>query len=205
MMQILNASIIAVSTLCLICNGQISAACTLTWGDYEIFADGSGSAELLWTCDQSMLAFQFDVAGFELTNLRDGWCGEDGWQLYSGPTTAIGFTLGQPPLPPAPEPAHFVTIDFVVIDDRLEFAESVLFVAPPDEVIEVDWTDFIDLAECTADIYPKGTGDGIVGVDEILSLLGDWSSTDSPYDVDGDGAIGVDDLLMVLSAWGPCE
>lgn len=180
------------------------AACVLEWGDYEVAADGTGAAELHWQCDQSMLAFQFDVSGMQLTGIRDGWCGEAGWQLYSGATTAIGFTLGQPPMPPQADLVHMVTIDFMVTGETLAFAEEVIFVSPPDVVIDVDWSDTIELDGCAADVYPEGGGDGVVGVDEILALLGDWGGTGSPFDINGDGLIGVDDLLAVLEAWGPC-
>jgi hypothetical protein len=151
-----------------------------------------------------MLAFQFNVSGLELIALYGGLCGENGWPLYNSETTAIGFTMGQAPLPPTTDPVHFVTIDFVVTGDTLAFAEEVIFVAPPDLVIDVDWTDTIEPNGCEADVYPKGSGDGTVGVDEVLALLGDWSAVDSPYDINGDGVIGVDDLLSVLEAWGPC-
>jgi hypothetical protein len=181
------------------------AACTLSWGGYDILPDGSGSADLHWDCTDSMLAFQFDVAGLELVAIRDGWCGQAGWQLHAGSTTAIGFTLGQPPMPPTTEPVHFVTIDFIVTADTLAFADDVIFVSPPDEIITVDWSDTVDLDACDADVYPEGAGDGTVGVDEVLALLGDWGTAGSPFDIDGDDLIGVDDLLAVLEAWGPCE
>jgi hypothetical protein len=151
-----------------------------------------------------MIAFQFDVSGLELIGLRDGWCGEGGWQLYNSETTAIGFTMGQSPMPPTTEPVHFVTVDFVVTGETLAFADEVIFVAPPDVVIDVDWSDVVVLNACDADVYPEGAGDGVVGVDEVLALLGDWGASGSPFDVNGDGMIGVDDLLAVLEAWGPC-
>ena len=204
-MRITHIPMLAMATTLLICGGRTAeGACELTWGAYDILPDGNGTAELLWACDQSMLGFQFDVSGLELLAIRDGWCGEDGWQLYSSATTAIGFTLGQPPLPPVNEPVHIVTIDFLVTGDTLAFAEDVIFVAPPDQVINVDWSDTIVLDGCQADVYPEGAGDGQVGVDEILALLSDWSENGSPFDVNGDGVIGVDDLLAVLEAWGPC-
>jgi predicted outer membrane repeat protein len=54
---------------------------------------------------------------------------------------------------------------------------------------------------CAADI----TGDGFVGVDDILDLIGAFGPCeDCAADVDGDGVVGVDDILIVLSAWGPC-
>jgi DNA-binding beta-propeller fold protein YncE len=55
-----------------------------------------------------------------------------------------------------------------------------------------------DACECIADL----SGDGSVGVDDILALLAVWGSPAG--DVTGDGTTGVDDLLVVLDAWGGC-
>ena len=54
--------------------------------------------------------------------------------------------------------------------------------------------------QCPADI----NADGIVGVNDILVLIGDWGTTGSPADLDGSGAVDANDLLMILAAWGPC-
>lgn len=53
---------------------------------------------------------------------------------------------------------------------------------------------------CTEDL----DGDGIVGVYELLAVLGDWDAAGSEADLDGDGVVGVGDLLIVLGAWGSC-
>ena len=42
--------------------------------------------------------------------------------------------------------------------------------------------------------------DGIVGVDDLLILLGDWGPCSGcPADINGDAVVGVDDLLIMLS------
>ena len=64
-----------------------------------------------------------------------------------------------------------------------------------------------DECECAADIAgPGGQGfpDGIVGVNDLLAVIGYWGSSSPGGDVDGDGFVGVHDLLLVISAWGPC-
>ena len=43
--------------------------------------------------------------------------------------------------------------------------------------------------------------DGVVGVDDLLAVIGQWGSPGGPADVNGDGMVGVDDLLLVVSAW----
>ncbi len=48
----------------------------------------------------------------------------------------------------------------------------------------------------------------VVGVSDLLSLLGSWGpcppKADCPADFDGNGNVGVSDLLALLAHWGPC-
>ncbi len=54
---------------------------------------------------------------------------------------------------------------------------------------------------CVGDI----DGDGVVGVKDLLELLGAWGpNLLHPADFNGDGSVGVADLLTLLGAWGPC-
>ena len=58
-----------------------------------------------------------------------------------------------------------------------------------------------DCQDCVADI----TGDGTVGVDDMLDLISNFGPCGGcAADVNGDGIVGVDDILIVLSAWGDC-
>ncbi len=46
-------------------------------------------------------------------------------------------------------------------------------------------------------------GDGVVGVDDLLNLLGAWGPCSGcPADINGDGTVGVDDLLIMLANFG---
>lgn len=45
------------------------------------------------------------------------------------------------------------------------------------------------------------TGDGLVGVDDLLIVIADWGQAGGAADLDGDGEVGVNDLLIVLEAW----
>ena len=54
---------------------------------------------------------------------------------------------------------------------------------------------------CISDI----TGDGVVNVSDLLLVIDQWGSTDSPADVNFDGIVDVTDLLIVVGNWGPCE
>lgn len=48
------------------------------------------------------------------------------------------------------------------------------------------------------------SGDGSVGVDDLLIVIGDWNCAGAACagDVDGDLLVGVDDLLLVIANWG---
>ena len=73
---------------------------------------------------------------------------------------------------------------------------------------DADGDGYLDECECAADIAgPGGQGfpDGIVGVNDLLAVIGYWGSSSPGGDVDGDGFVGVHDLLLVISAWGPCS
>ena len=58
--------------------------------------------------------------------------------------------------------------------------------------------------ECEADF----DGDNVVGVKDLLFLLGAWGpctpKEDCPADFDDSGDVGVKDLLFLLGVWGPC-
>ncbi len=52
---------------------------------------------------------------------------------------------------------------------------------------------------------PDVDGDGMVGVNDLLTVVAAWGSDDPDADVDGDGTVGTGDLVVVTGAWGPCE
>jgi len=54
---------------------------------------------------------------------------------------------------------------------------------------------------CPSDI----SGDGVVGVDDILALIAAWGTSDPDADVDDNGVVDTNDVLAVLSAWGDCD
>ena len=65
----------------------------------------------------------------------------------------------------------------------------------------------LDECECVADIAgPDGpdSPDGIVGTDDLLTVIGYWGSSQPNGDINNDGIVGTDDLLAVIGNWGPC-
>ncbi len=63
--------------------------------------------------------------------------------------------------------------------------------------------------ECEPPDCPWDLDDNaVVGVSDLLSLLGSWGPCppkgDCPPDFDNSGDVGVKDLLILLGVWGPC-
>jgi hypothetical protein len=63
-----------------------------------------------------------------------------------------------------------------------------------------------DTCECPGEM----NGDGIVGIDEFLTVLANWGLCTAcppscPGDIDASCSVGVLDFLFVLSRWGPCN
>jgi hypothetical protein len=66
---------------------------------------------------------------------------------------------------------------------------------------------------CRADVAP-GSGDGSVGVPDLLFIINNWgpcvNPNDCPADIAplgppiGDDTVGVPDLLFIINNWGPC-
>ncbi len=70
------------------------------------------------------------------------------------------------------------------------------------------WTEMLLTAAIDPSIPVHGdlSGDGSVGVPDLLILLGAWGpcadAENCPADLDGSGEVGVPDLLILLGAWG---
>ena len=54
---------------------------------------------------------------------------------------------------------------------------------------------------CAADL----DGDGLVGLDDLVTVLDAWGNKGGPEDLDGSGTVDFGDLLIVLDSWGPCK
>lgn len=58
---------------------------------------------------------------------------------------------------------------------------------------------------CTAPTCPADlTGDGSVGVADLVELVMAWGSRDVAADLDGDGRVAVGDLVLLIQGWGAC-
>ena len=61
------------------------------------------------------------------------------------------------------------------------------------------WVGTIEVS-CPGDI----TGDNVVDVNDVLSVLAGFNESDSDSDVNGDGVTNVNDVLIVIASWGNC-
>ena len=73
--------------------------------------------------------------------------------------------------------------------------------------ISGDWTDnggntIAD--ECPVDCDADITGDGIVNINDLLTLIANWNTSSPLGDVNEDGIIDIEDLLLLIAAWGAC-
>ena len=60
-------------------------------------------------------------------------------------------------------------------------------------------------AACETGCPEDVSGDGSVGIVDLLILLAAWATDPGgPPDFDGDGDVGVTDFQQLLAAWGPC-
>jgi hypothetical protein len=58
--------------------------------------------------------------------------------------------------------------------------------------------------ECQPCVIADLTGDGAVGILDLLVLLALWGSAGPLGDINADGVVGISDLLILLANWGPC-
>ena len=56
---------------------------------------------------------------------------------------------------------------------------------------------------CCSDIDINN--DGVINVVDLLAVIDQWGTTNSPADINSDGIVNVSDLLIVVSNWGVCE
>lgn len=170
----------------------------LSWGEVLI-VDGVASAQLLWQGEQQLAGFQFECAEAAFLAAGGGEVEELGWQLYVEAHMVLGFTWDPAGyIPPLGTPTHLITIDVPESLGELVLVEPI-FADPSGVQIIVTGPGPLDLDACPGDV----TGDGVVGVNDILDVLAYWGGSGGG-DANGDGNTDVDDILLVISAWGDC-
>ncbi len=61
----------------------------------------------------------------------------------------------------------------------------------------------ISVAETSAECDGDLNGDGVVGAQDMATLLGGWGQNE--HDLNGDGVVTAADLAKLLGFWGPCS
>ena len=181
--------------------GDSNAESVLSFGYWEIAADGSGFADVLWTSDETLAGFQFDVSGVVLTSVDGGMTEKLDWMMSHNDFRVLGVAI-QPGsyIPPQPAPALLLTLHFEIVGEVISFDEVVFANEQANKII-VNSTDTIIISpNCPADI----NGDGVVDVVDLLEVVGSWGESGVPSDINGDGVVNVSDLLAVVDAWGSC-
>jgi len=130
------------------------------------------------------------------------------------PVLLLNQTLVYPEPPKDPTIAADVVVEldakgFVQVSaTNITLGTTVVNISPFGDV-EVQLTQVA--ASGQVEVVPVGVigdlnGDEIVGVADLLQVLGAWGPCENPKscpeDFDNDGAVGVSDLLTLLGAWG---
>jgi hypothetical protein len=78
----------------------------------------------------------------------------------------------------------------------------------PQSVVEAA-IDGVMIIVCDQSVFGDLDGDGIVGINDFLQLLGDWGACANPCppscvaDLDSDCTVGINDFLLLLANWTP--
>ncbi|HIB51315.1 MAG TPA: hypothetical protein EYO40_08620 [Phycisphaerales bacterium] len=54
---------------------------------------------------------------------------------------------------------------------------------------------------CGGDIFGN---DGLVNIQDLLTLIAAWQTTDANADINTDGIVNIHDLLLLIADWGTC-
>ena len=174
---------------------------TVSFGNIEF--DGTiGTVEVLWTTDDVILAgIQFELAGASITEVGGGLIATYDWSVAYTEEMVLGYAFGIGTyIPPQPEPAVLLEIEFEAVDGAELSFQNVIFADNLAEQVELDATDTIIIDACQGDL----DGDGTTNVNDLLAVIAAWNTEDPSGDADGSGYVDVADLLVVISGWGPC-
>jgi hypothetical protein len=173
----------------------------LSFGEWSVHGDGTGSTQIMWSSDATIAGFQFDFVGATVTSVSGGITEKLDWMMSHNDTIVLGvaLTVGAY-IPPQSTPTHLLTVHFSAATDVISFG-GVLFVDSQTQQIEVTSDDVIIVhPACPSDL----NGDAMVNVVDLLEVVGSWGEPNVPSDINGDGIVNVSDLLLVVDAWGPC-
>jgi len=91
-------------------------------------------------------------------------------------------------------------------NNAIMLAKTIICGNTPDQIVG-DWIDNgknTIAADCGLGC-PDINDDGMINVNDLLTIIDQWGLTNSPADVTQDGAVDVSDLLLIISNWGTCK
>ncbi|MCH2133025.1 MAG: FG-GAP-like repeat-containing protein [Phycisphaerales bacterium] len=102
------------------------------------------------------------------------------------------------------ETASFIVGDFVVPTSQMRLRFSVQDAGQP-SLVEAG-IDNVSLEVLDCEVLCPGDvdGSGTIDVDDLLTILAAFGSTDAESDLDGNGVVDVNDVLIVIAGWGAC-
>ena len=171
----------------------------ITFGDYV--TDGEFiTVDIMYTCDQWLAGFQFDVVGAEIIDASGGLCSAYDWLLENSGERVIAVGLGGWFIEPLATPTKLLELKLRPTAAVVSF-EGEIFANPDADPIPIDATDTLDLSEsCTGDL----NGDLVVNGADLGLMLVAFSGSDPNADLNNDGVVNGADLGLMLVAWGTC-
>ena len=183
------------------CQTNIYAASTLSFGDWELNADGSGWAEVRWSSTETIAGFQFDVTNIAVTSVEGGLVESYNWATAHSDFRVLAYASSPATyIPPQEKGDLLIRVHFEGLVGDIAF-EEVLFADENAKAIKVESSDTIIIDYSCQGVVNE---DFFFIVTDLLAVVCAWGLSVSSADVTGDGVVNVSDLLAIMDAWGPC-
>ena len=175
----------------------------VSFGDYLV--DGNVvTAEILWTSDQLLAGYQFDIVGATITGASGGMTEEAEWLLDHSDFRVLGVDLSNVnAIGPIAKPSTLLVLKMELDPGSTTISfENPVFANPAAITIDVNADDVltIDINPCLADLNQDGIVDGA----DMGIFLTAWGTDDPLADFNGDGLVDGEDFGQLLVDWGSC-
>ncbi len=96
------------------------------------------------------------------------------------------------------------SLDADASDDLISINGGTLFRNGDPGDMSISLLSTVEIPDGPGTCYELGDvqADGIVNIDDLLTLISSWGTSD--HDLNDDGVVAVDDLLIAIENWGPC-
>lgn len=194
---------IATASLLITTGLQAGDLSVVSFGDHLVEGNVV-TAEILWTSDQWLAGYQFDVVGARITGALGGLTEEADWFLDHSDVRVLGVDLsGGNFIGPIARPAALLILKMELDpgSNTISF-ENPVFADPASITIDVNTEDVltIEINTCPADLNRDGMVDGA----DMGVFLTAWGTDDPLADFNGDGMVDGEDFGRLLVDWGSC-